>query len=130
MLIARDILTGAWAPHSSQDPFGKSKARQEDRDIAALFTVRYSEALAALRRRKFKPADKGVPLEWFEFERLIVDECHESLVLGEEDAERKAASRRARRSTRRRCRQEFRQADVHVGICPSSEACSFAVASR
>ena len=81
-----------WLPNSSQDPFGKSKARQEDRDVAALFTVRYNECLAKLRAKKFKEGDKGVPLEWFTFERMIVDECHESLVLGEDDAERKAVS--------------------------------------
>ena len=33
-----------------------------------------------------------MPLEWFEWERLIVDECHESLVLGQDGAERQAAS--------------------------------------
>jgi len=27
-----DALTGVWVPNSSQDPFGKSGARQEDRD--------------------------------------------------------------------------------------------------
>jgi hypothetical protein len=30
-----DALTGVWVPNSSQDPFGKSGARQEDRDQAA-----------------------------------------------------------------------------------------------
>ena len=79
-------------PFTSLNPFGKAQARQEDRDAAALFTVRYGEALAKLRRKPFKPTDKGVPLEWFEFERLIIDECHESLVLGEDDADRQKAS--------------------------------------
>ena len=60
-----DILTGVWVPNSSQDPFGKSAARQEDRDVAALFTVRYGEAVDALRAMKFSDKDKGVPLEWF-----------------------------------------------------------------
>ena len=87
-----DILTGVWVPNSSQDPFGKSAARQEDRDVAALFTVRYSEALAKLRAMSFEGSDKGVPIEWFTWERLIIDECHESLVLGQEDAERQAAN--------------------------------------
>ena len=43
-----DALTGVWVPNSSQDPFGKSGTRQEDRDQAALFTARYAEALALL----------------------------------------------------------------------------------
>ena len=71
-----DILTGVWVPNSSQDPFGRSKARQEDRDVAAYFTVRYNECLKTLRAQKFKGSTKGVPLEWFTFERMIVDECH------------------------------------------------------
>ena len=104
-----DILTGVWVPNSSQDPFGKSKARQEDRDIAALFTVRYAEAVAKLRATTFKPSDKGVPLEWFTFERMVVDECHESLVLGEDDAERKGASafvqEKAMQREKRKCAQ-------------------------
>ena len=68
-----DILTGVWVPNTSQDPFGKSAARQEDRDVAALFTVRYNEALEKLRARKFGEGDKGVPIEWFTWERLIID---------------------------------------------------------
>jgi hypothetical protein len=60
--------------------------------VAALFTVRYAEAVAKLRGMSFGGADKGVPLEWFTWERLIIDECHESLVLGQEDAERQAAN--------------------------------------
>ena len=50
---------------------------------AALFTARYAEALALLRAKAFKAADKGVPLEWFTWERIIIDECHESLVMGQ-----------------------------------------------
>ena len=104
-----DILTGVWVPNSSQDPFGKSKARQEDRDIAAFFTVRYAEAIAKLRAKSFSASTKGVPLEWFEFERVIVDECHESLVLGEDDAERKGASafvqEKAMQREKRKCAQ-------------------------
>ena len=86
-----DALTGVWVPNSSQDPFGRTRARQEDRDQAALFTARYGEALEKLRAKQFRPKDKGVPLEWFEWERLIIDECHESLVMGEEDAEARAS---------------------------------------
>ena len=47
-----------WVPNSSQDPFGKSGARQEDRDQAALFTARYAEALEKLRKKSFKGSDK------------------------------------------------------------------------
>ena len=60
-------------PTTLQDPFGKSAARQEDRDVAALFTVRYGEALLKLRQREYTESDKGVPIEWFTFERLIID---------------------------------------------------------
>ena len=45
-------------PNSSQDPFGKSGARQEDRDQAALFTARYAAALEQLRAKSFKGSDK------------------------------------------------------------------------
>ena len=48
-----------WVPNSSQDPFGKSAARQEDRDVAALFTVRYLEAVDALRKMKFSGQGQG-----------------------------------------------------------------------
>ena len=85
-----DILTGVWVPNSSQDPFGKSGARQEDRDQAALFSSRYAAAVSRLRNKSFKETSEGVPLEWFEWERLVIDECHESLVMGGEDAEARA----------------------------------------
>ncbi len=53
------------------------------RGQAALFTARYAAALELLRAKGFKATDKGVPLEWFTWERIIIDECHESLVMGQ-----------------------------------------------
>lgn len=37
-----------------------------------------------LRQQKFKDKTKGVPIEYFEFERIFVDEIHESLVTKDE----------------------------------------------
>ena len=49
-----------------------------DREAAAYFSHAYARvALPALRAKKIKPTDKGVPVEYFVWRRVIVDECHE-----------------------------------------------------
>ncbi|KAL1514920.1 hypothetical protein AB1Y20_004000 [Prymnesium parvum] len=104
-----DVLTGVWVPNTSQDPFGKSAARQEDRDTAAFFTARYSGALEKLRAMEFEGERTGVPIEWFTWERLIIDECHESLVMSQEDAERDAAHARVHAKEESKMEKEKRK---------------------
>ena len=73
---------------------------QEKRNEAAFFTSQYRLAIRALRKRKdLKPSSKGVPLEYFEYERIILDECHEACCPGdlegggdEDDKQRKRSS--------------------------------------
>lgn len=52
---------------------------QKRRTESAYYTHVYLSSVHALRDREFKPSDKGVPLEYFEWERIFVDEAHESL---------------------------------------------------
>jgi hypothetical protein len=49
------------------------------RDVTAYFTYSYLNAVKKLRELKFKASDKGVPLEYFTWERIFVDEIHECL---------------------------------------------------
>ena len=86
-------IYGVWLTRSSRDPYGKVKGRQEDREAAAFFSHSYARvALPALRARSFKESDKGVPIEYFKWRRVIVDECHEPLCMGADDADEAAIS--------------------------------------
>ena len=49
-------------------------------------------ALPALRAKRFSPGDRGVPIEYFRWRRVIVDECHEPLCMGADDADEHAMS--------------------------------------
>ena len=87
------IIYGVWISRSSRDPFGKTKGRQEDREAAAAFSHQYARvALPALRSKAFGDDAKGVPIEWFVWRRVIIDECHEPLCMGAEDADDSAMS--------------------------------------
>lgn len=78
-----------------------NKGNQRTRDAQAFYGHRYSEAVTKLRMKKFQPTDRGVPLEYFTWERLVIDECHETLVTGKQH-ETKAADfkEKARRGAR------------------------------
>ena len=87
------MIYGVWITNSSRDPYGKTKGRQEDREAAAFFSHSYiNVTLPALRAKTFKDEDKGVPVEYFKWRRVIVDECHEPLCMGADDADESAMS--------------------------------------
>jgi hypothetical protein len=79
--LEQNAARGVWIPATSQDPYGggNNPLSQRRREQSAYYTFIYLKAIAALREQTFKPTDKGVPLEYFEWERIIVDEIHESL---------------------------------------------------
>lgn len=78
-----------------------NNASQQARDLQAYYGHCYSEAIAKLRTKIFRPGDRGVPLEYFRWERVIIDECHETLVTGRSheinDESFKAKARRGAR---------------------------------
>jgi hypothetical protein len=53
---------------------------QQRRNASARYTHVYLNAVHNLRQRKFGKSKKGIPLEYFEWERIIVDEIHVSAV--------------------------------------------------
>ena len=73
--------SGVWIPSTSADPYagGNNPLNQRRRDDSAFYTYIYSKAIDAIRELRFDGKHKGVPLEYFEWERVIVDEIHESL---------------------------------------------------
>ena len=72
---------GVWIPASSQDPYGgaNNSNNQKRRNESAHYTFIYLDCIQKLRSMEFKKTDKGVPLEYYEWERVFVDEIHESL---------------------------------------------------
>lgn len=48
----------------------------------AYYSYTYGEAIEKLRTKRYGASDRGIPLEWFTWERVVVDECHEILVTG------------------------------------------------
>mmetsp|Transcript_4107 Transcript_4107/g.5670 ORF Transcript_4107/g.5670 Transcript_4107/m.5670 type:complete len:1268 (-) Transcript_4107:118-3921(-) len=97
-------IEGIWIPATSQDPYVGNKGNQRRRDVAAYYTHCYKTALLNLRSKAFKSSTRGVPIEYFTWRRVIVDECHESLCTarGEVTAESKSNnfSERNRRGAR------------------------------
>jgi len=94
---------GIWIPATSQDPYAGSNNsnNQKRRNVTAYYTFIYLKAIQELRNQTFKPNDKGVPLEYFEWERVIVDEIHESLCTTKaEVAEDKTFKEKNRRAGR------------------------------
>ncbi|KAG7339316.1 SNF2 family helicase [Nitzschia inconspicua] len=77
-------VRGVWIPASSRDPFGMGATtemkNQRKREHSAFFTFTYLQAIESIRQQNFKPTDKGIPIEYFEWERVIVDEIHECLM--------------------------------------------------
>ncbi|CAB9508230.1 C-5 cytosine-specific DNA methylase [Seminavis robusta] len=78
---------GVWIPHESADPYnvGSKTNDQQRRNKSAYYTYVYQSAIQSLREKNFSPSDTGIPLEYFEFERLFVDEIHESLCTTKEE---------------------------------------------
>mmetsp|Transcript_36589 Transcript_36589/g.88683 ORF Transcript_36589/g.88683 Transcript_36589/m.88683 type:complete len:2159 (+) Transcript_36589:2-6478(+) len=91
-------LTGAkgvWIPATSQDPYGgaNSSHNQKRRNQSARYTYLYLNAVHAIRKKEYPDSKKGVPLEYFEWERIIVDEIHESLCCTKEEVNASNESR-------------------------------------
>lgn len=78
-----------------------NKGNQRTRDAQAYYGHCYSEAIAKLRGKTFTAKDKGVPIEYFTWERIVIDECHETLVTGKQgeckDGDFKEKARRGAR---------------------------------
>jgi len=72
---------GVWLASTGADPYGLGMTHhsQERREEAARYTHVYLSSIQKLRERKFGKNETGVALEYFEWERVIVDEIHESL---------------------------------------------------
>jgi len=77
-----------------------NKGNQKYRDNQAYYGYRYQDAISKLRQQHFEAKEKGVPLEYFTWERIVIDECHETLVTNkgyETQAEFKETARRGAR---------------------------------
>lgn len=79
--IEQNAARGVWIPHTSTDPYagGNNFRSQGRRNESAFYTYVYQKAIDQLRTKTFKRSAKGIPLEYFTFERLFADEIHESL---------------------------------------------------
>lgn len=98
-------IEGTWVRNMASGPaiYVGNNAKQKHRDEQAFYGHRYSEAIKKLRGKKFKESDRGVPLEWFTWDRIVVDECHECLVSSaKQDTESRASDfkSQARRGAR------------------------------
>lgn len=77
-------IEGTWIRNMASGPgiYVGNDGTQQKRDAQAFYSHCYSKAVAKLREKKFEAKDRGVPLEWFKWERIVIDECHETLVTG------------------------------------------------
>ena len=74
-----EILEGFWIPYGRGTLYGAAQHTPIAADQLAYFHKKYSDVLKRLRRQKFKPNQKGVPLEWFLYQRVVIDEAHTAL---------------------------------------------------
>ena len=91
-------IEGTWVRNMSSAPaiYVGNDAKQKHRDEQAFYGHRYSQAIQKLRGKKFKESDRGVPLEWFAWHRIVVDECHECLISSaKQDTESRASDFKA-----------------------------------
>jgi len=91
-------IEGTWVRNMASGPaiYVGNDCRQKHRDEQAFYGHRYSEAIKELRQKNFGPSERGVPLEWFTWDRIVVDECHECLVsTARQDLESKASEFKA-----------------------------------
>jgi hypothetical protein len=101
--FAATIRQGTWIRNQAPGPdiYVGNKGRQSDRDEQAYYGYCYSEAIGKLRNIDFPAKERGVPLERFTWERIVIDECHETLVTGKHRETKaddfKAQSRRGAR---------------------------------
>jgi len=79
-------VRGVWLSAASNNPYGSgvTPKSQAYRNQSARYSHVYQEKIDALRHQKFTDNQKGVPIEYFEWERIFVDEIHESLITKEE----------------------------------------------
>ena len=70
--------SGVWIPATSQDPYGGANNvnNQKRRNASARYTHVYLSAVHKLRTISFDDEKEGVPLEYFDWERIVVDEIH------------------------------------------------------
>ena len=79
---ATESLVGIWVPGHPAAPYAGTDGNQEKRNASAYFTAHYKKAVRALRQKDFDVSAKGLPLEYFQWERLVYDECHEATCPG------------------------------------------------
>lgn len=96
-------IEGTWVRCMQSGPmiYVGNTAKKKHREEQARYHFCYGENIKKLRSKSFGPHERGVPLEWFVFERVVVDECHECLVSAKgsvsKDSDFKAEARRGAR---------------------------------
>jgi len=95
-------IEGRWVRNMASGPemYVGNRGSQKHRDSQAYYGHCYAEAICKLRQKKFDRKDRGVPLEYYVWERIVVDECHETLVTNKgykAQAEFKETARRGAR---------------------------------
>ena len=77
-------IEGSWVRNMASGPgiYVGNKSTQQDRDNMAYYSDAYASAIEKIRCKSFKSEEKGVPLEWFQWFRVVIDEAHEVLVTG------------------------------------------------
>ena len=69
---------------------GNTPKSQSYRNASARYSYVYQNAINSIREKTFSDNKKGVPLEYFEWERIFVDEVHECLVQAQKIDKKKA----------------------------------------
>jgi len=95
-------IEGTWVRNMASGPdiYVGNKGDQRKREAQAYYGHCYSEAIMKLREKRFRPEDRAIPLEYFTWERIVIDECHETLVTGKSHEAKADFKDKARRGAR------------------------------
>ncbi|OEU08217.1 hypothetical protein FRACYDRAFT_212855 [Fragilariopsis cylindrus CCMP1102] len=90
--IEKSGAKGVWITAGSNNPYGSGNTpkSQSYRNASARYSYVYQNAINSIREKTFSDNKKGVPLEYFEWERIFVDEVHECLVQAQKIDKKKA----------------------------------------
>lgn len=100
-------IEGTWVRNMQSGPsiYVGNTSEQKHRDAQGYYGYSYAENIKKLREKTFGPNERGVPLEYFSWDRVIVDECHECLVSTKQQDQESRASENFKVQARRGARE-------------------------
>jgi site-specific DNA-cytosine methylase len=86
-------MRGIWIPGHPACVYGTAKGKQQQREEMAYFSAEYGKTIESLRKKELSPESTNAPLEWFQWNRIVVDEVHYAFCVDERESKGQRAAR-------------------------------------